>query len=569
MGNCVGSNNLEDNVFKVRNINDSRDLVQKGLMEVTQTELVYIDSATKDDWHWPLKYLRKYGCDGDVFTFEAGRKCPGGEGLYAFSTRKASALFELVAKNIQQGELQPPGELSPFNESQALDSSAVLSFPPAQSTGGPAVPPVSTNTDQPSYTNLDIMGNPLHNGDHTSSGNPDSGAVPKSVYREVVFERPPEEHPKPLGNTQKPISYSQIDFEQTSRLNSVEGRGSVVPGPQPSQQGGRTVSTSSHSHHRQPNGASRSGGARSRHNTYTPGNTRDRNKSEGSFSSQGSLSESCRDVRSPRVNGGVAADPNSSMYQNVQVGGGVASGLQEPQQQYQNVTVGAGSVNQVFENGGLPQQQPNYCNITMSSAANSSSIADTSISQDTPTSTNSMRLNGMGNYAQLELSSDVPRTSRSMSSSTVGSSSTNSHHHQSQQPQQQSSYLQLDFNSDGHSSSTSANHTHPANGRRSASVSAVSSSVMSPSSDSRVPMPGIIHQHIPEEEVAIVATPPSSAKPDSSSVKDPTKVEYEMLNFPAMKALVELSTQREQEIEKKKEQIEKEQKEKEKGKKKK
>ena len=32
MGNCVGSNNLEENVFKVRNINDSRDLVQKGLM---------------------------------------------------------------------------------------------------------------------------------------------------------------------------------------------------------------------------------------------------------------------------------------------------------------------------------------------------------------------------------------------------------------------------------------------------------------------------------------------------------------------------------------------------------
>ena len=40
-----------------------------------------------ENWRWPLKYVSKYGCDFDVFSFEAGRKCLRGGGLYALSVR--------------------------------------------------------------------------------------------------------------------------------------------------------------------------------------------------------------------------------------------------------------------------------------------------------------------------------------------------------------------------------------------------------------------------------------------------------------------------------------------------
>ena len=561
MGNCVSGSSLEENVFKVKNINDSRDLVQKGLMEVTLTELVYTDSATKENWHWPLKYLRKYGCDGDVFTFEAGRKCPGGEGLYAFSTRKASALFELVAKNINLGDLQPHGDASPFADSQALDASAVLSFPSPGQTGVPST--VVTTTDQPSYTNVDIMGKPLLNGGPSSLGNPAGGPANKPVYKEVIFEKPPEDHPKPETTTQKKTSYSKIDFEQTAKYNNRDARLGVASHQE------RAGSTSSHTHSSRHNGSSRSNGGRSRHNTYTSGNSRDRHKSESSYSSQSSLAESGRDVRTSRVNGSannvasLDTNINTSMYQNVRVGGGAsalqgggATTPQESQQQYQNVSIGTGSVSQVFENSSPnhAQQQPNYCNITVSSKGQEG------VSPDMTTSTNSVRLNGMGNYAQLDLSTEVSHMPRSMSSSAAPKTTV-----QSPQSQQQSSYLQLDFPSERTSSPTGTSHTHQS-GRRSASVSGLSSS-SEPKAAGGHKSPGIIHQHIPEETV--VATPPSSAKLDGGSVKDPTKVEYEMLNFTAMKALEEFSNQREQEIEKEKEEREQKEKEKEKGKKKK
>lgn len=83
-------------------------------MEITAVDLIYTDGRTKEQWQWPLKFLRKYGCDGDIFSFEAGWNSPGGEGLYAFSSQDAETIFAMVVRNINVGNLQPPGDLSPL-----------------------------------------------------------------------------------------------------------------------------------------------------------------------------------------------------------------------------------------------------------------------------------------------------------------------------------------------------------------------------------------------------------------------------------------------------------------------
>ena len=564
MGNCVGGGNTNSNIFKVTNINDDKNLVQKGQMEVTATELIYVDGKTKEDWHWPLKFLRKYGCDGDVFTFEAGRKCPGGEGLYAFETKKAGMLFEIVAKNINQGDLSPLPD-----PNATVTDSTMMNFPPRRTSTVSPVPNPSPGGEQPSYTNIDMLGNPLvENGSSPGqTGAAESTDAKKSsvMYREVVFDKPPEDHPKPATTPQQTsASYTKIDFDQTAKYNEQKRAG--MPLPSLTTPHDRTSSTSTTmSGNLSPTKRTR----RQRVHTYSSSSAtgRDRNvsRSESSFSSQSSLTESSRDVRSPpKHNGHVSAtlDPNSSMYQNVNVGV-----VQE--QQYQNVHVGAGEVSQVFDTSSptssstplastpkvppkTAQVQPNYCNLSLSA---------TGMPGGEATPTESKRggvamVNGesMTTYAELQLGKGGTRKQRSMSSSAARSSRDSA---------PQSSYMQLDFQNSSSSSSatpSSDGHAHHPSGRRSASVSVVPGPATNSSSSNHVsPSPaqqqGI--PNIPEEDPTPISAPPPAP------VVDETKVTYGVLNFTQMEALAELSKAREQEIEQEKEQREKEQREKE------
>eukprot|EP00118_Oscarella_pearsei_P025677 m.308574 g.308574 ORF g.308574 m.308574 type:complete len:336 (+) comp44274_c0_seq1:209-1216(+) len=89
--------------FSVKNLDDQNRVVGEGELEVTETLLIlHSQGAASKPIQWPLKFLRRYGYDENLFSFEAGRRCPTGEGIYAFSTRSAEQIFRLVETNIKR-----------------------------------------------------------------------------------------------------------------------------------------------------------------------------------------------------------------------------------------------------------------------------------------------------------------------------------------------------------------------------------------------------------------------------------------------------------------------------------
>ncbi|XP_052809684.1 fibroblast growth factor receptor substrate 2-like [Mya arenaria] len=93
------SREVNSRVFKVHNVNDLGAEISPGKIEVTETDLIFFQRG-REPVRWPLRCLRRYGFDEELFSFESGRRCPTGSGIYAFKCRRAEELFNLVQEAI-------------------------------------------------------------------------------------------------------------------------------------------------------------------------------------------------------------------------------------------------------------------------------------------------------------------------------------------------------------------------------------------------------------------------------------------------------------------------------------
>jgi hypothetical protein len=88
-----------ENTFKVFNIDDAGHNRYPGQLQVTSQSLVLLQRG-KDPIGWPLRGLRRYGFQDDLFTFESGRRCPTGSGIFAFRCHRAEQLFDLLQQYV-------------------------------------------------------------------------------------------------------------------------------------------------------------------------------------------------------------------------------------------------------------------------------------------------------------------------------------------------------------------------------------------------------------------------------------------------------------------------------------
>lgn len=121
---CVSSKaDLRPNIFQVWNVDERGNLLTQGQLEVTETELV-LHQKGKEAIRWPMRCLRRYGFDAQVFSFESGRRCATGSGIYAFRSRRAEALFNLLQEHIQNSGQESDAGSQHMGSGHVLSSTA-------------------------------------------------------------------------------------------------------------------------------------------------------------------------------------------------------------------------------------------------------------------------------------------------------------------------------------------------------------------------------------------------------------------------------------------------------------
>uniref|UniRef100_A0A3P9DFK5 Fibroblast growth factor receptor substrate 2b n=1 Tax=Maylandia zebra TaxID=106582 RepID=A0A3P9DFK5_9CICH len=148
MGSCLScpeKESIPDNhqsKFKVINVDDDGNELGSGVMELTDAELV-LHTHRRDDVRWPYLCLRRYGYDSNLFSFESGRRCQTGQGIFAFKCARAEEIFnmlqevmhshsisvveEAVLEPSHQAALTPAGTISPIQSSPVVASTRLPS----------------------------------------------------------------------------------------------------------------------------------------------------------------------------------------------------------------------------------------------------------------------------------------------------------------------------------------------------------------------------------------------------------------------------------------------------------
>lgn len=99
----IQSNSIirSSNVYRVNacRISADAETIQNGYLELSPKELAFLPDMG-ETIKWALQHLRRYGCTGDVFSFEAGRRCMTGPGIYTFRMHNAENMHRLFQSYI-------------------------------------------------------------------------------------------------------------------------------------------------------------------------------------------------------------------------------------------------------------------------------------------------------------------------------------------------------------------------------------------------------------------------------------------------------------------------------------
>ncbi|TRY73922.1 hypothetical protein TCAL_14629 [Tigriopus californicus] len=96
---CVSSrpdiNDTHRDVFTVKSLDEHGNELHEGQIKITDTTVTFYVKG-HEPMEWPLRSIRRYGAENDMFCFESGRRCQTGPKFCAFKCQKADSLLKLL-----------------------------------------------------------------------------------------------------------------------------------------------------------------------------------------------------------------------------------------------------------------------------------------------------------------------------------------------------------------------------------------------------------------------------------------------------------------------------------------
>ena len=192
MGCSLGHRlNHNPRMFRVYNVDKSGVARTMGKIEITEEDLILYQKG-KEAVCWPLRSLRRYGFDAELFSFESGRRCPTGQGIYAFKCQRAEALFNLLQECIQLAGQQQ--QQQHHHDWEAPAATGHTPLPPPQLDAWPPDSQLPTYVNrevidtQHEYVNTSTQNN---NGRHHSNGSVPGSAAGTPTLNYAQLDLPP------------------------------------------------------------------------------------------------------------------------------------------------------------------------------------------------------------------------------------------------------------------------------------------------------------------------------------------------------------------------------------------
>ncbi|XP_061532403.1 fibroblast growth factor receptor substrate 2-like isoform X1 [Phycodurus eques] len=209
--------------FKVINVDDDGNELGAGVMELTDGELV-LHTHRRDDVRWPYLCLRRYGYDSNLFSFESGRRCQTGQGIFAFKCVRAEEIFNMLQEVMHSHSISVVEEavLDSSHQGAPLSPAALGYSVPTVPNGVSRIPSVGEVPSHPSSRHPSVASTRL-----PSVG--EESTHPLLVADESVSAPPPRSPRVSAAADERCDCFQAHTYVNTARLLDEAPPGSPTP----------------------------------------------------------------------------------------------------------------------------------------------------------------------------------------------------------------------------------------------------------------------------------------------------------------------------------------------------